>query len=60
MAGRKKDENEVKKNMLNCKVSNDELEEFRNILSISECSSMSDLIRTSIKHYGASIKEGSI
>ena len=57
---KKLDEDEVKKNILNFKVSNKQLEEIQDILSISDCNSLSDLIRTSIFYYGSSIKEGVI
>ena len=56
---RKLSEDEVKKNQIRAKVSNIELDEINRILSISECVSMSDLIRTSIFFYGSSLKEGS-
>lgn len=57
---KKLDEDEVKKNILNFKVSNKQLEEIQDILSISDCISLSDLIRTSIFYYGSVIKEGCI
>ena len=60
MGKRKEDENEIKSKIINCKVSNYEFEEIRNILAISGCKNMSELIRKSIKQYGASIKEDSI
>lgn len=56
---KKLSEDEVKKNLIHAKVNNIELNEIRNILAISECLSMSDLIRTSIFFYGSSLKEGS-
>lgn len=56
---KKLSEDEVKKNLIHAKVSNNELNDIRNILSISDCNSMSDLIRTSIFFYGSSLKEGS-
>ena len=49
---------EVRKNILHAKVSNNELERIRDILSISECNNLSELIRYSIFFYGSSIKEG--
>ena len=55
---KKLSEDEVKKNQIRAKVNNIELEEINHILAISECVSMSDLIRTSIFFYGSSIKEG--
>ena len=48
---KKLSEDEVKKNLIHAKVSNNELNDIRNILSISDCNSMSDLIRTSIFFY---------
>ena len=57
---KKLDEDEVKKNILHVKVSNKQLKEIQDILSISDCISLSDLIRTSIFHYGSYIKEGVI
>ena len=56
---KKLSEDEVKKNLIHAKVSNNELNDIRNILSISDCNSISDLIRTSIFFYGSSLKEGS-
>ena len=56
---KKLSEDEVKKNLIHAKVSNNELNDIRNISSISDCNSMSDLIRTSIFFYGSSLKEGS-
>jgi hypothetical protein len=56
---KKLSEDEVKKNLIHAKVNNNELNEIRRILAISECVSMSDLIRTSIFFYGSSLKEGS-
>ena len=53
-------EDEVKKNILHAKVSNNELERIRAILSISECNNLSELIRYSIFFYGSSIKEGAV
>ena len=53
-----KDREDVRKNLLNCKVSNNELKEIHNILAISDCSSLSDLIRTSIFCYGDFLKGG--
>lgn len=57
---KKLDEDEVKKNILHVKVSNKQLKEIQDILSISDCISLSELIRTSIFYYGSYIKEGVI
>lgn len=48
----------AKKKVLSFKVNKEEEDEIRSILSISECNSLSELIRYSIFFYGSSIKEG--
>ena len=50
----------AKKKVLSFKVNDEEFNEICNILSISDSTNLSELIRRSIFYYGSSLKEGSL
>lgn len=49
----------AKKKVLSFKVNDEEFNEICNILSISDSTNLSELVRRSIFYYGSSLKEGS-